>query len=94
MGHGRVGCIGTTKSQSGNEYANGGIIINDGADQKLTFLSSVYRLNTYPLVHLGFTHVFLNTVALVPLLDRFEADHGTLLTAALFLGRGCCSSPN
>ena len=47
----------------------------------------VYRLNTYPLIHIGFIHAFLNIIALVPLLERFEADHGTLLTAAFFVGR-------
>ena len=47
----------------------------------------MYRLNTYPLIHLGIIHAFLNTIALVPLLERFEADHGTLLSAALFFGR-------
>lgn len=48
---------------------------------------AVYRLNTYPLIHLGFMHAFLNTVALVPLLERFEAEHGTILSAAMFFGR-------
>ena len=47
----------------------------------------VYRLNTYPLIHLGFFHALLNTFALAPLLERFEAEHGTLLTAAMFIGR-------
>ena len=50
-------------------------------------LSLVYRLNTYPLIHLGFLHALLNTLALAPLLERFEADNGTLLTAAMFFGR-------
>ena len=48
---------------------------------------TVYRLNTYPLVHLGFIHTVFNIIALVPLLERFEAEHGTLLTAAFFAGR-------
>ena len=47
----------------------------------------MYRLNTYPLIHIGFVHVFLNTISIVPLLERFEAEHGTLLTAAFFGGR-------
>lgn len=47
----------------------------------------VYRLNTYPLIHRGFFHALLNTLALVPLLERFEAEHGTLLTGAMFVGR-------
>ena len=50
----------------------------------------VYRLNTYPLIHLGFFHAFLNILAITPLLERFEADHGTLLSAAMFVGRGLC----
>lgn len=49
----------------------------------------MYRLNTYPLIHLGFLHALLNALALAPLLERFEADHGTLLTAAMFIGRMC-----
>lgn len=47
----------------------------------------MYRLNTYPFIHLGFFHAFLNTLALMPLLERFEAEHGTLTAVALFLGR-------
>ena len=48
---------------------------------------SVYRLNTYPLVNYGFLYAAFNAVALIPLLERFEAEHGTLLTAAMFVGR-------
>ena len=29
----------------------------------------------------------VNVVALVPLLDRFECEHGTITTLALFFGR-------
>ncbi len=47
----------------------------------------VYRLNTYPLIHQNFFHAFFNVLALVPLLERFEAEHGTLLTGAMFAGR-------
>ncbi|KAI9861474.1 MAG: putative rhomboid protease [Vezdaea acicularis] len=46
----------------------------------------MYRINTYPLVHIGFFHMLLNTLALAPLLERFEAEHGTLLSLALFAG--------
>lgn len=53
--------------------------------QKVNF-GTLYRLNTYPLIHLGFLHAFLNTLALVPLLERFEAEHGTLLTGAMLFG--------
>ncbi|KAL9013520.1 MAG: hypothetical protein Q9173_001779, partial [Seirophora scorigena] len=48
--------------------------------------TTVYRLNTYPLIHRGFLHAFFNTLALIPLLERFESEHGTLLTAAMFGG--------
>lgn len=51
---------------------------------------TVYRLNTFPLIHMGFLHMFFNTICLVPLLERFEAEHGTLNTLALFLGRTYC----
>lgn len=50
-------------------------------------LSSMYRLNTYPLIHLGFFHMLMDTLCLVPLLERFEAEWGTLSSAALFMGR-------
>ncbi|KZF22980.1 hypothetical protein L228DRAFT_247412 [Xylona heveae TC161] len=49
-------------------------------------LSTMHRLNTYPLVHLNFFHVLFNALALTPLLERFEAEHGTLVTLAMFLG--------
>lgn len=31
--------------------------------------------------------MFLNVLALTPLLERFEAEHGSLVSVALFLGR-------
>lgn len=49
----------------------------------------VYRTNTFPLVHVGFFHALMNILALTPLLERFEAEYGTLTTLALFLGRMC-----
>ncbi|KAG9229853.1 hypothetical protein BJ875DRAFT_473790 [Amylocarpus encephaloides] len=49
-------------------------------------LSTMYRTNTFPLVHNGIFHTFLNLFALTPLLERFEAEHGTLTTLALFAG--------
>jgi membrane associated rhomboid family serine protease len=52
----------------------------------------VYRTNTFPLVHAGFFHAFMNIIALTPLLERFEAEYGTLTTLALFLGREYSSS--
>ena len=48
---------------------------------------AVYRLNTYPFIHLNFFHALMNVLALVPLLERFESEHGTLTSLALFFGR-------
>lgn len=50
------------------------------------FTGGMYRLNTYPFVHRGFWHMFLNLLALVPLFERFEKECGTLTSAALWLG--------
>ena len=50
----------------------------------------VHRINTYPLIHIGFFHAFFNVLALTPLLERFEAEHGTLLTGSFFMGRTSC----
>lgn len=36
---------------------------------------------------MGFFHALLNILALTPLLERFEAEHGTLTSVALFIGR-------
>lgn len=47
----------------------------------------MYRLNTFPFIHTGFFHAALNVLALTPLLERFEAEHGTLTSIALFVGR-------
>ncbi|KAL1988387.1 hypothetical protein VTN96DRAFT_10070 [Rasamsonia emersonii] len=49
-------------------------------------IRGMYRLNTYPVIHLGFFHAFLNVLALTPLLERFEAEHGTLTALLLFVG--------
>ncbi|OAA54793.1 GPI transamidase component [Niveomyces insectorum RCEF 264] len=49
-------------------------------------IATLYRTNTFPLIHLGFFHTLLNLLSLVPLLDRFEHEHGTLTTLALFFG--------
>jgi len=47
----------------------------------------VYRINTFPFIHLNIFHVVMNILALTPLLERFEREHGTLTTLALFFGR-------
>jgi len=49
-------------------------------------IATLYRLNTYPIIHRGFFHALLNSLALTPLLERFEAEHGTLTAIALFVG--------
>lgn len=53
---------------------------------KVSF-GSMYRLNTFALIHTGFLHMLMDTLCLVPLLDRFEAEWGTLSSLALFMGR-------
>lgn len=46
-----------------------------------------HRANTYPFVHGGIISALLNLCASVPLIQRFEAQHGTLASFALFFGR-------
>lgn len=53
----------------------------------------VYRTNTYPFIHLGFFHMIMNLLALMPLMERFESEYGTLTALALFMGRELPSSP-
>ena len=48
---------------------------------------AVYRLNTFPFIHMGFLHMIVNLIVLTPLMERFEAEYGTLNTTALFMGR-------
>lgn len=56
-------------------------------DPKEIGFGSMYRLNTFPLIHNGFWHMLMDALCLVPLLERFEAEWGTLTTVALFMGR-------
>ncbi|KAI5298157.1 putative rhomboid protease [Ascosphaera atra] len=49
-------------------------------------LTSMHRLNTFVFIHNGFFHALVNIIALAPLLERFEAEHGTLTTVLLFIG--------
>lgn len=49
--------------------------------------SAVHRLNLFPLLHLGFLHMLFDVLALTPLLERFEAEFGTIVTLSLFTGR-------
>ena len=53
----------------------------------------VYRINTFPLIHLNTLHALMNAVALTPLLERFEHEHGTLTSVALFFGRESLPTP-
>ncbi|KAF2211922.1 hypothetical protein CERZMDRAFT_68174 [Cercospora zeae-maydis SCOH1-5] len=49
-------------------------------------IKSLYRLNTFPLIHKSFFHLLLNLFTLLPLLERFESEHGTITTFILFTG--------
>ncbi|KAL2134619.1 hypothetical protein VTI74DRAFT_11361 [Chaetomium olivicolor] len=48
--------------------------------------ATLYRINTFPLIHLNAFHALMNVVALMPLLERFESEYGTLTSLALFFG--------
>ncbi|KAF2788395.1 rhomboid protein 2 [Melanomma pulvis-pyrius CBS 109.77] len=48
--------------------------------------TQMHRLNAFPLMHLNWLHLMFNIIALTPLLERFEAEFGTLVTLALFTG--------
>jgi membrane associated rhomboid family serine protease len=50
-------------------------------------IRAVHRLNLFPLTHLNFIHMFFNMLAIAPLLERFEAEFGTIVTLSLFTGR-------
>lgn len=50
------------------------------------FSGGMHRLNTYIIIHRGFVHMFLNLLALVPLMERFEKECGTLTSVALWAG--------
>jgi membrane associated rhomboid family serine protease len=49
-------------------------------------ITNAYRLSTFPLIHLNILHAILNLLALTPLMERFETEHGTLTSLALFFG--------
>ncbi|CAJ2508827.1 Uu.00g138530.m01.CDS01 [Anthostomella pinea] len=49
-------------------------------------IKTMYRVNTFPLIHRNFIHAILNILALTPLLERFETEFGTLTSLALFFG--------
>ena len=63
-------------------------IIIKAKAKKLTCLTeTAYRINTFPLIHINFFHMLLNVLTLMPLLERFENEHGTLTSLAMFFGR-------
>ncbi|KAK9794287.1 putative Rhomboid family protein [Seiridium cardinale] len=49
-------------------------------------ITTAYRINTFPLIHLNFLHTLFNVLALAPLLERFESEYGTLTSLAMFFG--------
>ncbi|SMQ55296.1 unnamed protein product [Zymoseptoria tritici ST99CH_3D7] len=49
-------------------------------------LQTLRRLNLFPMLHTNFFHYLLNLIAFVPLVERFESEHGTIVTFALFTG--------
>ncbi|KAK4228190.1 rhomboid protein 2 [Podospora fimiseda] len=49
-------------------------------------LGTLYRMNTFPFIHLNVWHAVMNVVTIVPLLERFEGEYGTLNCLGLFFG--------
>ncbi|KAK3941173.1 putative rhomboid protein 2 protein [Diplogelasinospora grovesii] len=49
-------------------------------------ITTLYRINTFPFIHLNGFHALLNILALTPLMERFESEYGTLTSLALFFG--------
>ncbi|KAK4124157.1 Gaa1-domain-containing protein [Parathielavia appendiculata] len=49
-------------------------------------LQTMHRTNTYALLHTDVFHLVMNMFAVIPMLERFEAEHGTLTSLALFFG--------
>lgn len=48
---------------------------------------AVHRTNTYPFIHMDVIHLIINLLGVTPMLERFEAENGTLTSIALFFGR-------
>lgn len=63
-------------------------LLTDGRAWCVCAWRIVYRLNTFPFIHLNVFHALMNVLALTPLLERFESEYGTLTSLALFFGRG------
>ncbi|SPO05081.1 related to Rhomboid protein 2 [Cephalotrichum gorgonifer] len=47
---------------------------------------SAHRANTYPFIHAGIISALFNIATSTPLIQRFEAQYGTLTALALFFG--------
>ncbi|GKT63745.1 rhomboid protein 2 [Colletotrichum tofieldiae] len=67
--------------QSAWDIRQWGALIPD----QLSFTSS-YRMNTFPFIHKNLIHAVMNLLALAPLMERFEAEFGTLTSISLFIG--------
>ena len=66
-----------------------GVKLKHYSRKLITCIFTVYRLNTYPLIHINFLDALFGAIAVTPLMERFETEHGTLLTGAMFVGRMC-----
>ena len=55
--------------------------------------ATVHRTNTFPLIHTDIVHLVVNLLGVTPMLERFEAEHGTLTSVALFFGREYSNAP-
>lgn len=81
-----MGRVDSKGDQFGDEYVFCRRLVDPTNDRQ------VYRLNSFPFAHIGFFHYLLNILALTPLLERFEAENGSLPTLLLFTGRPYTSS--
>ncbi|KXH52285.1 rhomboid family protein [Colletotrichum nymphaeae SA-01] len=61
-------------------------LLSTGALYTDCILAAAYRMNTFPFVHVNLIHTVMNLAALAPLMERFEAEFGTLTSIALFIG--------
>ncbi|KAK4032647.1 hypothetical protein C8A01DRAFT_20291 [Parachaetomium inaequale] len=55
-------------------------------EPELIGLSTMYRTNTFPLIHKNVLHLLINLLSVTPMLEGFEAEHGTITSLALFFG--------
>jgi membrane associated rhomboid family serine protease len=81
-----MGCAGAGEGGFGFEYVVLGFYFSKSSRRLTVSFCAVYRLNTFPMVHIGVVYMIFNMIALTPLLERFESEFGTLVTLALFTG--------